>query len=313
MDRSLAVIFGAVSVLLACAGVAGAVLNRRATSPAGRATARNFNARTKSWVIMCAILAIAILCGKPGVLLLFAVISFLALREFITLAPTRRADHRTLVWVFFILVPVQTYLLWIGKLGIFLVLVPVYSFLLLAFRSAIVGDTTDYLRRAAGVFWATMICVFCIGHAPALMLLKIDRFDQFRNVNLLLFLLIVVQMNDVLQYCWGKLLGRHPLTRVSPNKTWEGFIGGALSASLVGLALAFATPFRAWQAWLFALMIALLGTMGGMVMSAVKRDAGVKDYGQLIDGHGGVMDRIDSLAFAAPVFFHVVRYWFSAV
>jgi phosphatidate cytidylyltransferase len=126
---------------------------------------------------------------------------------------------------------------------------------------------------------------------------------------LLLYLILVVQLSDVFQYVWGKLLGRHPIAPdVSPNKTWEGFVGGLLTASAIGAGLWWATPFNPWQSGLVSLAICLAGFAGGLVMSAIKRDRGVKDYGTLIEGHGGVMDRIDSICFAAPVFLHLVRY-----
>jgi phosphatidate cytidylyltransferase len=156
-----------------------------------------------------------------------------------------------------------------------------------------------------------MVCVYFVSHVPALLMLDIPGFKG-ANGRLLLFFVLVVQLSDVLQYVWGKLLGRHKIAPVlSPSKTWEGFIGGVLSASAVGAALWWATPFRPWQAAALSLVITLMGFLGGLVMSAIKRDRGVKDYGSLIEGHGGVMDRIDSICFAAPAFFHLVRYYFT--
>ena len=115
-----------------------------------------------------------------------------------------------------------------------------------------------------------------------------------------------------MQYVWGKLLGRRKIApTLSPNKTLEGFVGGSLSATAIGAGLWWATPFAWWQAALLAFLITLMGFFGGLVMSAIKRDRGVKDYGTLIEGHGGMVDRIDSLCFAAPVFFHLVRFYFT--
>jgi phosphatidate cytidylyltransferase len=120
-------------------------------------------------------------------------------------------------------------------------------------------------------------------------------------------------MSDVLQYVWGKLLGRRKIApHLSPNKTWEGFLGGAITATALGTVLWRITPFEWWQSAILSFVICMMGFFGGLVMSAIKRDAGVKDYGHLIEGHGGAMDRVDSLSFAAPVFFHVVRYFWSA-
>jgi phosphatidate cytidylyltransferase len=150
-----------------------------------------------------------------------------------------------------------------------------------------------------------------VSHVPALLMLDLPGFSG-ANARLVLFLVLVAQLSDVLQYVWGQLFGRHKIPPVlSPSKTWEGFLGGVLSASAVGAALWWATPFNPWQAAALSLVITMMGFFGGLVMSAIKRDRGVKDYGNLIEGHGGVMDRIDSISFAAPVFFHLVRYYFT--
>jgi phosphatidate cytidylyltransferase len=157
-----------------------------------------------------------------------------------------------------------------------------------------------------------MICVYCVSYAPALLTLEIPGYED-GSAKLLLYLIIVVQGSDVLQYIFGKLFGRHRIApSVSPNKTWEGFLGGVATATLIGTGLWWATPFAPWQAALMSLVITLMGFSGGLTMSAIKRDGGVKDFGSLIAGHGGVLDRIDSLCFAAPVFFHLTRYFFGA-
>ena len=154
-----------------------------------------------------------------------------------------------------------------------------------------------------------MICVYCVNHAPALLTLEIPGFEG-HNGKLLFYFVLVVQASDVLQYIWGKLLGKHKIApTVSPNKTWEGILGGVATATLLGTALWCATPFTTWQAAGMSLAITLMGFVGGLVMSAIKRDRGVKDHGTLIQGHGGVMDRIDSLCFSAPVCFHLTRYF----
>jgi phosphatidate cytidylyltransferase len=150
-----------------------------------------------------------------------------------------------------------------------------------------------------------------VSYAPAL--LTLEAGDENQGAKLLLFLVIVVQSSDVAQYIWGKLVGRRRIApAVSPNKTWEGFAGGILTATFLGTGLWWVTPFAPWQAALMSLVIALMGFAGGLTMSAIKRDRGVKDFGTLIAGHGGVLDRIDSLCFAAPVFFHLTRYFFAA-
>jgi phosphatidate cytidylyltransferase len=309
IDRDGKILIAAALGVLTIASIIGWVLARRATSESSRRTIANLNARTRAWWVMVLIFVVALVCGLGGVVILFGLMSFLALREMLTLTPTRRGDHHTLFWAFFVAVPAQYLLIYYHWYGLFIVLIPVYGFLLLAIRSALAGDVTRYLERVAKIYWGTMICVYCLSHAAALLTLKMP--PGANRWALLAFLVIVVQMSDVLQYVWGKMLGRHKVApKLSPSKTWEGLIGGVLSATAVGIALTPMTFFKWWQAGLLALAICIMGFFGGLVASAIKRDSGVKDYGQLIEGHGGMMDRIDSLAFAAPIFFHLVRYYF---
>lgn len=311
-DRQLLWLGGGVLGVLVVASVAGAILARRVTSESERATVANLNARIRAWWVMSAVFAIALLTRGLGSVVLFALTSFFALREFITLTPTRKSDHRALLWVFFLVTPIQYWLVWNEWYGMFSIFIPVYAFLLVPTRNALAGETEGFLERTATIQWALMVCVYCVSYAPALLTLEIVGYED-ENAKLLLFLIVVVQGSDVLQYIWGKLVGKRRIApTVSPNKTWEGFLGGVATATLIGTGLWWATPFSPWQAALMSLAIALMGFAGGLTMSAIKRDRGVKDFGAMIAGHGGVLDRIDSLCFAAPVFFHLTRYFFAA-
>lgn len=310
LDPQLLYLAAGVLGLLVAASAIGGVLALRVQSETGRASIANLNARTRAWWIMVFFLAGAIACGRIGVVVLFGLLSFLGLREFLTLTPTRRGDHRALFWAFFVATPLQYFFVGRWWYGMFSIFIPVYAFLFLPVRTALAGDCDHFLERAAKMHWGLMVCVYCLSHAPALLYLEIAGYSG-QNVKLLIFLLAVVQLSDVFQYVWGKTLGRHKIAPlVSPSKTWEGFVGGIFSASALGCGLWWITPFTPWQAGLISLAITLAGFSGGLVMSAIKRDRGVKDYGDLIEGHGGVMDRVDSLCFAAPVFFHLVRYYF---
>jgi phosphatidate cytidylyltransferase len=298
-----------VLALLTLATIVGLVLQFAVHAPSARGTIDNLNQRIRAWWALCLIFGLTLVVGPTGSLVLFGLLSFLALREYLTLVPTRRADHHTLFWTFFIFTPLQYYLLSLRWSG-FVIVIPVYGFLFIPALMALAGDTHAFLERAAKIQWGLMICVYCLSYAPALLTLNIHGFGP--NAKLLLFLAIVDQLSDVLQYVWGKLIGRHPIApAVSPNKTWEGFLGGILSATAVGTALWWMTPFTPLAAAAISLMITLLGFAGGLVMSAIKRDRGVKDYGTLIKGHGGILDRVDSMVFAAPVFFHVVRFFYG--
>jgi phosphatidate cytidylyltransferase len=303
-------VFGIFGVLIV-ASIVGYVLQQR-LSPDGSNTAiENLNARIKAWWVMVVLIGIAFVAGRAGVILLFAFCSFAALREFVTLINTRRADHWALAAAFFVALPVQYYLLWAEQYGIYSIFIPVYAFLFMPIIAVLRGDTERFLVRIAEIQWALMICVFCASHVPALLTLHIPGYEG-RNVLLIAFLVIVVQLSDVLQYVWGKLFGKTKIApRLSPSKTVEGFVGGVISASLIGAALWWVTPFTPLQAGLLAFAITLMGFFGGLVMSAIKRDRGVKDWGHLIEGHGGLIDRLDSVVFSAPIFFHLVRFWWS--
>jgi phosphatidate cytidylyltransferase len=260
---------------------------------------------------MCAVFAIALATGGLGSVVLFGLVSFLALREFVTLTPTRPGDHRALFAAFFVLAPLQYVLVGIQWYGLFSILIPVYGFLFIPSRIVVTGDVEVFLTRAATIQWGLMVCVYCVSHAPALLMLQIPGYEG-QNAKLLFYLILVVQVSDVLQYVWGKTTGKRPIApHVSPNKTWEGFVGGVGSATLIGALLWWATPFTPLQSAGMSLAITLMGFAGGLTMSAVKRDRGVKDFGTMIEGHGGIMDRIDSICFSAPVFFHLTRYFFT--
>jgi phosphatidate cytidylyltransferase len=309
IDPVLVKLVSGVVALLIVASVIGWTLARLAKGDGTRATVRNLNARIRAWWVMVVVFGIAVATGGIGSVILFAVASFLAMREFMTLTPTAQTDHAVLFWAFFIFAPIQYWLVGVQWYGLFSILIPVYAFVAIPTRMAIAGETTRFLERTSTVQWGLMACVYCVSHAPALLMLQVPNYGS--GAKLLFYLVLVAQLNDVMQYVFGKLFGKHPIApTVSPNKTWEGFLGGTITAIAVGTALYWATPFSPLGAAAMSLAITLMGFAGGLVMSAVKRDRGVKDYGSLIEGHGGVLDRIDSLLFAAPVFFHLTRFFY---
>lgn len=304
---ALPIFLGAAGVL-SVATIVGWVLKQRYAPDEPHSTIDNLNSRIRAWWWMVGVLAVAFWLGKAGVIVLFGLLSFFALREFITLCYTRRGDHTVLLLSFFIALPMQYALIWIDWYGLYSIFIPVYAFLILPIFAALGADTTRFLERASKVQWGLMICVFCLSHVPALMTLNIPGYEG-RNLLLIAFLVLVVQGSDVLQYIWGKLLGKHKVApALSPSKTWEGLIGGVASATALGALVHGITPFTAGEAAMVALVICLMGFFGGLVMSAIKRDRGVKDWGSMIEGHGGMLDRLDSVVFAAPIFFHIVRY-----
>lgn len=310
---------------LVLATVVAELMYRRTASEGLRATLLNVRQRIFAWWIMVAVLVGSLALGETAVVLLFLALSLLALREFANLLPPGERDRRVLTWILVVLAPLHFWFVWEHWYGMFAIFIPVYAFLFLPVLLALSGRTESFLHRAALSQWGLMVCVYALSYLPAVLQLPVaihhgkaaadDSAVGSGGVEagaLLLFLAVVVQGSDVLQYLWGKTMGRHRIApTVSPNKTWEGFVGGVLSATALGAALWWLTPFTPWQAGVLALVSCLLGFLGGLVMSSLKRDRGIKDFGALIPGHGGILDRMDSLIFAAPVFFHLTRFFFA--
>lgn len=306
--NALAFVLGLVFAILVAGSVAGRILARRAATEEARATIANLNARTRSWWVMAVVFGTALLFGPGTTIALFAGLSFMALREFWTIAPSRPGDHRALFASFFLALPFHYWLLFDEWYGMWSIFIPVYAFLILPAVSTLAGDVKDFLARSARTQWGLMLTVYLLGHAPALLTLDTGA----EPALLLLWLVVVAQLSDVAQYVVGKTLGRTRFSpNVSPSKTLEGLIGGGLTAALIGAALYGLTPFAPLQAFAMALAVVTAGFFGGFVLSAVKRDLGAKDWGYVIEGHGGVLDRVDSLIFAAPILFHLTRYWFT--
>lgn len=309
LDPKMVWLFGGVLALLVLASLIGFILSRRVSSEAGRETVRNLNARIKAWWAMIAVFALAFTFGKTVTLVLFGLVSFYCLREFVSLTPTRPSDHRAIAAAFYLFIPLQYWLIGVEWLTMLTIAIPVYAFLLLPVLSLVRGEVEDFLLRTAKIQWGLMLTVFCISHAPALLILNIPGYNNFL---LLFFLVTVVQLSDVMQYVFGKLFGRHKLApRISPSKTVEGLIGGGATATAIGGGLWWITPFSPIEAAMLALVIVLAGLLGGLVLSAVKRSLGAKDWGTMIQGHGGALDRMDSVTFAAPLFFHLVNYFYT--
>jgi phosphatidate cytidylyltransferase len=309
MPTDLIWLFGAVTLILIAGSAAGVWLKRHKPG----AVTDNMVARVNAWWIMVGVLSVAFLLGWAGIIGLFALLSLGALREFLVLTAQTRADRLAQVATLAIALPVQYGLIWFNWYGLYAIFIPVYAFLALTILAAFQGQTKGFMARIAELHLALMLCVYALSHVPALLYLQIAGFEG-QAVLLIAYLIFVVQLSDVMQYVWGKLYGRHLIAPVlSPSKTWEGFVGGIATATLAGAALWWMTPFSPLQSAGMALVITCMGFCGGLVMSAIKRDRGIKDWGALIAGHGGVLDRTDSLIFAAPVFFHLTRFFWGAV
>lgn len=302
-------------VLLFGTGTAlGQWLQARAAGAAQAAQIRQLNARIRSGWSIVLLFTVAFALGRIGLVIVFALASFLALREFIALTPIRAADYWALVVAFYVAIPVQYALIASGLYAWYAVFIPVYLFLALPVIMALKQDVEHYLQRIAKVQWGMMISVYCVSHAPAIATLKIPGYED-RGALLLLFFLLVVQLSDLLAVMASAAFGRTPL-RSNPGKSREGVAVGVLAATAVGALLWWITPFAWWQAGLMAAATAVAGFLGGLVLDSVKRSLGVRPEtagGTDVDGQPisrGVLDRVDALAFAAPVFFHLTLYFF---
>lgn len=349
-------LLGVVLGLLVIAYVVGRLLKRYPENSVNPALLERFNHRIRVWWMMCAILVAGFLLGRVATVVLFGLVSFWALREFITMTPTRRGDHRTLFWVFFVFTPAQYVLIGFdgpGRdlYGVFSIAIPVFGLLYVPTRIAFSGDQKRFLERSAKIQAGLFFCVYCLSYAPALLSLDLTRSDgtpwnyretitrlldvvptepdfgqadtmpppdpgvrrsHLPNAGLLFYFVLIVQMQEVLHSLCNYLFGRRVIApSINASRTWEGLGGGLIGTSLIGALLWWATPFSFWEAACMSMIVSFIGFSGGMVMSAIKRDRGVADYGTLVQGHPGVMDRIDCICFAAPVFYHLTRFFFS--
>jgi phosphatidate cytidylyltransferase len=265
--------------------------------------------RTKSWWIMCTLFITATIISNVITYVCIGFLSFAALREFYSVIKLRKSDRAGMLWCY-LAIPVQYYLAYRGWYELFIVFIPVFMFVWIPFILVLQGETKMIMSSMAGLPTSLMLCVFGLSHMAYLISLpEIDGFSA-GGKGLLLFLIFITQINDVMQFIWGKIIGKHKiLPKISPNKTWGGFIGGLISSVFIGYLMSFLTPLNDWQVIVVSFFIAGVGFVGDVVVSAIKRDMGVKDMGQAIPGHGGVLDRIDSLALTTPIFFHLVYFF----
>jgi phosphatidate cytidylyltransferase len=305
---------GGVLLLLGVATIIIQSLRNRTESGLNTDVLETFRLRVHAWWVLCSILAAAFFIGQTATIVLFGLVGFWGLREFITLTPTRPGDHRTLFLVFFLIAPLQFVLVGFANYALFSIVIPVYAFLFIPTLIALAGDCKRFLERVAKIQAGLLICVYCLSYAPALLTLKFDeKLGAGAATRLLFFFVLMVQLSDALQYAWAQIPTRHLIVpTISSVRTWEGFLGGTASVTLLGGALWWATPFQGdswWMAAAMSLVISVMSFAGALTLSAIKRDRGVRDYGTLVEGHGGVLDRIDSICFAAPVFFHFTQWW----
>ena len=267
--------------------------------------------RVQSWWCIVAVFSLNLLLSKSVSLFFLGCVSFLALKEFFSVITVRRADRRVLFWAY-LAIPLQFYFISLEWYGMFIIFIPVYMFLFLPFRMVLIGDIKNFLQAASTIHWGLMAFVFSLSHMSYLLMLPKTADFTAGGAGLMVYIIFLAQFNDVLQYTWGKLFGKHPIIpKVSPNKTWEGFIGGVVTTTILALILSqWLTPLSLPMALIAGVLISVTGFIGDVTISAVKRDLGIKDSGSLLPGHGGILDRIDSLIYSAPLFFHFIYYFY---
>ena len=293
---------------LLVAGTIGiAVMSRRLSE----STRRELWLRMRSWWVMVGVTLLVILTRYEWVTIAcFALLSFVSLKEFYTLVHMRIADRRAILLSYLAII-VQYLWVWMPWYNMFLIFIPVYMFMIIPLRLVMAGETQRFMTSAGKLHWGLMAFVYGLSYLAYLLVMDLDTPFAAGNRGLLFYLIFLAEFNDVLQFMFGKTLGKHKMTpHISPNKTWEGFLGGLVCTSILAVLLRFLTPMDAYHALIAGLLIATTGPIGGMIISAIKRDVGVKDSGTLIPGHGGVLDRVDSLCFSAPIFFHFIGYFY---
>jgi len=310
----LLVLAGLVAILVVASAI-GYGLQRWLSPDGANAMIENLNDRIRAWWVMVVLMGLALAGWKTGVTLLFGFCSFAALREFITLTDTRRADHWALAAAFFVVLPLQYGIVATEHFDLFTVFIPVYVFLAIPLVSAFGNDPTRFLERTAKIQWGIMVCVYGMSHVPALLLLPFPGQGPGRGAFLVFYLVLSVQTCMVVQHLLGRRFPHQPVApAVSQSFQWASWLAGVAVGGLVGGLLSFITPFKPGQALGMALLACTAGSLGHLVMKALKRDRGVTSWGmqgQSVTGAGGLLDRVDALCFAAPVFFHSVRWYFG--
>jgi phosphatidate cytidylyltransferase len=267
-------------------------------------------ARVRSWWWIIGIFSVVFMLGTTAAIVFLAFVAYLALKEFLSLLPTRRA-YRGVLLLAYLAVPIQFFWVSDAYYGFFSIFIPIYMLLVIPTAMLLTGVTEGFIKQASTLQWALMLTVYNTSHLAFLLVLPIASATPAGGAGLLIYLLFLTQFNDVAQYVWGKIAGRTKIMpAISPNKTWEGFLGGFATTLTFAIVLGpWLTPFDVWHAAGAGVLIAVLGFVGDVTVSAIKRDLGIKDTGAMLPGHGGILDRVDSLTFTAPLFLHYTRFF----
>lgn len=263
--------------------------------------------RIKTWWGMLFIFCLATLSNSVVSLLSLMVLAFFALKEYFSMIRTRKADRRLFLWAY-LSIPLQFYWVYIEWYGMFIVFIPVYVFLLLPLPRLINKGTLGFLRSVSATQWGLMLMVFGLSHLA---------YFQFASpeygAGLVLFLVVLTQLNDAVHYLASIYFGKHKIVPTSnPYLTWEGFACAFVVTTAVSyLIYPHLTPLNPAFGYLSGMLISLSGFFGSLTVSVLKRDLLIGDDDKFAALKKSYLSRIDSLTYTAPVFFHVIRYFFD--
>lgn len=286
---------------------------------------RKLTHRLRTWWLIVTLIGLALAWSITTMIVLLAFVSFLTLKEFLSMTPTRKADRRVLFYAYLSVI-VQYVVAGNGWYGIFMAFIPVIMFAWLPTRMWLIGKTEGFLRAAGTLHWGLMITVFCISHTAILLVFQASEAPRvapdypsligktYPGPGLLVLLMLLTQLNSFFHELWGNALGFTKVSpTVSPRKTYGGLIGGVLSTILVAVIVGPAlTLLDTPRALIAGLLIGVAGFAGDLCVSALKRDLKISNFGATLPGHGGVLDRVDSMVFTAPLFFHFIYYSYGS-
>lgn len=309
--------------------VTGSVIRVFSLRNAEQVLRRKRLASLRTWWIIAVVVAVSLLAGRVGICLLLAAAGIIAFREYVTLLGVRETARPAIYAVYAIAV-LQYLLILFGLASAFLVLVPIGGLVTITVLQLLRGNPGGYVRIVASLFWGLMVLIYGISHAAYLFIFPATSTGPAGSAGWFLFLVVLTEADDIFQAIIGRAFGAHKRHRItptiSPNKTWEGLIGGMLVTIGLAILLApwlttladapgsigLAAPLGSWSgAALAGVVVTVTGFFGDINMSAVKRDSGVKDSSRMLPGMGGLIDRVDSLTFAAPAFVYFLVWWSS--
>ncbi len=262
----------------------------------------------RAWLVMVPVVLGVVLLGRGAVIFFFTLLALMAFKEFAR--ATGLYGDWLMTGTVSLGIAAVGLVTWVpqprqdlpGWYGLFMAL-PVYVIAAILVIPILRNRAKGQLQACALAIVGFIYFGWMFGHLAFL-----------ANARLayayLLYLLLAVEVNDVAAYAAGRLFGRRPLrSHISPKKTWEGALGGLAVSMALPWALRFTFPhFTAWDCILLGLRVGVGGQLGDLAISTIKRDLGIKDMGAAIPGHGGILDRVDSLVYVAPLFFHITRW-----